>query len=50
MKKAYQTPVLTAEEFELIDVIAASTAEPVQEDPTLENKSDNWDVPIPIGI
>ena len=50
MKKTYQTPVLTAEEFDLIDVIAASTAEPVQEDPTLENKSDNWDVPIPIGI
>ena len=24
MKKAYETPVLTAEEFDLIDVIAAS--------------------------
>ena len=50
MKKAYKTPVLTAEEFDLVDVIAASTAEPVQEDPTLENKNSNWEVPIPIGI
>lgn len=50
MKKAYKTPVLTAEEFDLVDVIAASTAEPVQEDPTLENKPNNWEVPIPIGI
>ena len=50
MKKAYKTPVLTAEEFDLADVIAASTGEPVEEESTLKNKSDNWDVPIPIGI
>lgn len=48
MKKAYKTPVLTAEEFELIDVIAASTGEPVEEESTLENKPNNWEIPIEI--
>ncbi len=48
MKKAYKTPVLTAEEFDLVDVIAASTAEPAEEDPTLENKNSNWEVPLEI--
>ena len=48
MKKAYKTPVLTAEEFDLVDVIAASTAEPVEEESTLENKNNNWEIPIEI--
>jgi hypothetical protein len=43
MKKAYQTPVLTAEEFELIDVIAAS--QPDDEPSTLENKNGNFEGP-----
>ena len=42
MKKAYQTPVLTAEEFELIDVIAASQPD---EDASLVNKNSNFEGP-----
>ena len=42
MKKAYETPVLTAEEFELTDVIAASTSE---EDSTVENKNSTFEGP-----
>ncbi|MBQ9552738.1 MAG: hypothetical protein IJU96_08230 [Clostridia bacterium] len=49
MKKAYQAPVLTAEEFDLVDVIAASTPEqPPEEDSTVENRNDNWGVPVEI--
>ena len=33
MKKAYETPVLTAEEFELIDVIAASQPDDPNQNP-----------------
>ena len=42
MKKAYETPVLTAEEFELIDVIAASAPD---EDVSLVNKNSNFEGP-----
>lgn len=49
MKKAYQPPVLTAEEFDLVDVIAASAPEePSEEDSTVENRDDNWGVPVEI--
>ena len=49
MKKAYQTPVLTAEEYDLVDVIAASTPDQTpEEDSTVENRNDNWGVPVEI--
>ncbi len=48
MKKAYKTPALTAEEFDLADVIAASTGEPVEEESTLEDRSTPWEVPVEI--
>ena len=48
MKKTYKTPVLTAEEFDLADVIAASTGEPVEEESTLEDKNSLWEVPAEI--
>ena len=48
MKKTYKTPVLTAEEFDLADVIAASTPEPAQDDPIIENKPNNWEILIGI--
>ncbi len=48
MKKAYKTPALTAEEFDLADVIAASTGEPVEEESTLEDTSSPWEVPAEI--
>ena len=43
MKKAYQTPALTAEEFELIDVIAASA--PDEPNPKLDGKNSNFEGP-----
>ena len=43
MKKAYETPVLTAEEFDLIDVIAASA--PDEPDPKLDGKNSNFESP-----
>ena len=49
MKKIYQTPVLTADEFEIENVIAASAPEePSEEDSTVENRNDNWGVPVEI--
>ena len=42
MKKTYKTPVLTAEEFELIDVIAASAPD---EGVSLVNKNSNFEGP-----
>ena len=49
MKKAYQTPALTAEEFDLADVIAASAPdEPVEEESTLEERSSQWEGPAEI--
>ena len=47
MKKAYKTPVLTAEEFELIDVIAASTPDQTPEE-EVSQKNSNWEVPLEI--
>ena len=43
MKKAYQTPALTAEEFDLIDVIAASA--PDEPTPELDGKNSNFEGP-----
>lgn len=40
MKKAYETPVLTAEEFDLTDVIAASAPD---EDASLVNKNSTFE-------
>ena len=39
MKKVYETPVLTAEEFDLTDVIAASTPDDVETELTTKNST-----------
>ena len=44
MKKAYTTPVLTAEEFELTDVIAASAPDQNPEE-ELSQRNGNWEGP-----
>jgi hypothetical protein len=46
MKKMYETPVLTAEEFDLIDVIAASAPdEPQNPIPELTTKNSTFEGP-----
>ncbi len=47
MKKTYDTPVLTADEFELVDVIAASGSpdEPQTPDAELTTKTSGFEGP-----
>ena len=46
MKKNYKTPVLTAEEYDLVDVIAASTPdEPQNPIPELTTKNSTFEGP-----
>ncbi|MBQ9552844.1 MAG: hypothetical protein IJU96_08775 [Clostridia bacterium] len=46
MKKAYETPVLTAEEFDLVDVIAASTPDdPQSPTPEVDPRNSTFEGP-----